>query len=403
MTIKEYVDFNLPLSIRYNPEDHGLRYGLPYPYIVPSVADMFQEMYYWDTYFANTGLIIRGDIQQAKNNVDNLLYLLERFGFVPNGNHQHLCYNSQPPFLAMMVREIYDVIHDKDWLEYAYQLLKKENKFWTQRRGTECGLSRYYCEELPKEWIANDSAAIIARLKFRPEDKTDEELAIGYRSSGESGWDLCPRMNWESYNYIPVDLNAILYGQEEQLAYFADELGKVEENKVWQNRSSARAVLIRKYLKDERGVFCDYNMATGKCNRIVSVASFFPLYFKLATVEEAETMLNMLPRIEMEYGVVASEQSDIPGTYQWGYPNGWPRLQRIMVQGRMNYGYCSEARRIAEKYVKLVEQCFEKTGHLWEKYNVVEGNVEVTNEYKMPAMLGWTFGTYYLFFQILNK
>ena len=402
MTIQEYVDYNLPRSIRYNPEDYGVRYGLPYPYIIPSVADMFQEMYYWDTYFANTGLIIRGDIEQAKNNADNLLYLLERFGYVPNGNHQYLSYNSQPPLLASMIREIYDVTHDITWLEHAYELLKRENQFWTQKRATEYGLSRYDCEKLPTDWIECDSAAIVARLKFRPEGKSDVELARGYRSSGESGWDLCPRLNWETYNYLPVDLNAILCGQEIQLAYFAHELGKTEEKTVWQEKSDKRVELMRKYLKNEQGIFDDYHMPTGKHSGIVSVASFFPLYFQIATKEEAEIMRSALPRIEMEYGVVACEQSEFPGTYQWGYPNGWPPLQRIVVQGLMNYGYQEDAQRIAKKYVELVEVCFEKTGHLWEKYNVVDGNVEVTNEYQMPAMLGWTFGTYYLFAKMLK-
>lgn len=75
MTIKEYIETNLPLSIRYNPEDKGALIGLPYPYIIPSVADMFQEMYYWDSYFANAGLLLMGNVEQAKNNVDNLRHL----------------------------------------------------------------------------------------------------------------------------------------------------------------------------------------------------------------------------------------------------------------------------------------------------------------------------------------
>lgn len=37
---------------------------------------------------------------------------------------------------------------------------------------------------------------------------------------------------------------------------------------------------------------------------------------------------------------------------------------------------------------------FEKTGCLWEKYNVVEGSINVTNEYEMPAMMGWSAGVY---------
>ena len=113
--------------------------------------------------------------------------------------------------------------------------------------------------------------------------------------------------------------------------------------------------------------------------------------------------MTVLPRIERAYGVVSSEKCDLPGTYQWGHPNGWPPMQRIMVQGLLNYGYREEAMRIAEKYVELVERCFEQTGHLWEKYNVENGTVQVVDEYKMPAMLGWTMGVYYLFCKLLGR
>ena len=95
-----------------------------------------------------------------------------------------------------------------------------------------------------------------------------------------------------------------------------------------------------------------------------------------------------------EYGISATERSDADGVYQWGYPNGWPCLQYIAVKAFDNYGYTADALRIAKKYVGLADDVFEKTGKLWEKYNVVKGNIEVTNEYEMPAMMGWSAGAY---------
>ena len=404
MTIKEYVDINLPKSIRFTPEDKDNLFGLPKPYIIPCAADTFQEMFYWDTYFANVGLILRGDVLQAKNNVDNLLHLLNRFGFVLNGSSRYYIYNSQPPFLAQMTREVYEMMPDKVWLQNAYDLLRKEYAFWMTKRGTEIGLSRYCCEELPEDWIAESSNGIVHRLGFRPEGKTDKELAYAYRSSGECGWDLSPRFGWEGYLYAPVDLNCLLYSLEVHMAYFACELGKAEEAKEWELLFEERAARMRTYLKAEDNVFYDYHTERKCVNRLASAANFYPLFFGLATEEEARAaVIHILPRIEMEYGISTCEPSDLPGTYQWGYPNGWPPLQRMVVQGLLNYGYETEAKRIAQKYVDVVEQNFAETGHLWEKYNVVDGSVRVVNEYDMPAMLGWTFGTYYYCCEILGK
>jgi len=403
MTIKEYVDKNLPLSIRYTPEDKGNLLGLPKPYIVPCVADLFQEMYYWDTYFANTGLIIRGDVEQAKNNVDNLLHLLNRFGFVLNGNNTYYIYNSQPPFLAQMIREVYDETGDKQWLSKVYETLKKEHKFWQEKRMTECGLNRYCCEELPENEVEGCSQAIIGRLGFRPEGKTDKELAYAYRTAGESGWDLTPRLTWEGYDYAALDLNVLLYNQEKQLSYFAEELGNNEDALIWQKHFVERAKKMREYLKGEDGLFYDYNVNRREVNGIFSVASFYPLFFNMATEQEAKAAVAALSRLEMEHGVATCEKCDTQGTYQWAYPNGWPSMQRIMVEGLLNYGYVEEAKRIARKYVEVVETNYVQTGHLWEKYNVVDGSVRVVNEYDMPAMLGWTFGTYYYCCKILGR
>ena len=53
-----------------------------------------------------------------------------------------------------------------------------------------------------------------------------------------------------------------------------------------------------------------------------------------------------------------------------------------------------EAERIAVKWMKAVTESFKTTGNLWEKYNAETGTTDVSNEYEMPAMLGWTAGTF---------
>ena len=37
---------------------------------------------------------------------------------------------------------------------------------------------------------------------------------------------------------------------------------------------------------------------------------------------------------------------------------------------------------------------FEKTGELWEKYNVADGTVDIRGTHPMPAMMGWTAGVF---------
>ena len=61
------------LSIR----DHGLLY-LPRPYVVP--GGRFNEMYGWDSYFIQLGLLRDGELQLARHMTDNFLYEIARYG-----------------------------------------------------------------------------------------------------------------------------------------------------------------------------------------------------------------------------------------------------------------------------------------------------------------------------------
>ena len=104
---EKFIRENWKDSIRINTKDEGEHVGLPFPYTCPCAGGMFQEMYYWDTYFTNVGLILSDMTEQAKNNCRNIAYMIDRFGFMPNGNRTYYLGNSQPPFFSRMVYDIY--------------------------------------------------------------------------------------------------------------------------------------------------------------------------------------------------------------------------------------------------------------------------------------------------------
>lgn len=399
--IQEYISENLPRCLRENKEDRDTLIGLPYPYMVPSASGLFQEMYYWDTYFTNKGLLLQGNVKQAQNHVDNLCYMIQKYGFVLNGNRTNFLYNSQPPFLSMMAREVYEKNADTEWLEGVYEALVKEHLFWMEQRGSEIGLNRYDWMPMPEE-MHHVFADLLRNRTGIDEGKSEAETARGLISSGESGWDLNPRMGGSTFEYAPADLNSLLFALEENLAFFAGELGKPEEVVMWRECAERRAGLCRQYLKNEEGLFMDYHLPTRKRTTIFSAASFYPLYCGMATQNEAEAARNALPRLETEYGILTCEKNETPGTYQWDYPNGWAPMQLMVAGGLLRYGYREDAKRIAGKFVATVERCYEQTGHLWEKYNMVKGNIEAVNEYEMPAMMGWTFGVYWWFKDFLK-
>lgn len=397
--VDEFIEKHFDSFVRECKQDSGTLIGLPFPFSIPS-ENHFEELYYWDTYFTNLGLIASGRLEQAKNNTDDMLYIVNKYGFMPNASRITFLNRSQPPFLSLMVEDIFKETGDKVWLAGAYDTLKKEHSFWAEKRKTETGLNRYYgfAEEEEAPYLANRYSE---RTGLRPE-REDIQIAKHMRLSFESGWDNNPRWDCRGFDFVHVDLNSILYAAEKCMGRLSVILEKGEE-KIWDEKAENRKKLMKKFLKTKDGYFTDYDFVNGGFSEVFSAASFYPLFAMLADEDEAAATVSKLKNLEKDYGIVACEKNNVEGNFQWNYPNGWSPHQYLVYKALKNYGYEDEATRIAEKYIRLVEKVFDETGNLWEKYNVVEGNVKVNTESPMPAMMGWSAGVYLVLKAELSK
>lgn len=398
--VKGYISSHWDECIKENREDKDTLIGMPYPYIVPSVG-YFDEMYYWDTFFTNKGLEISGRFDQVKYNTDNMLYMVERFGFMPNGNRTYYLTRSQPPFLSAMVYDVYAHYKDKAWLRSAYLTLKKEYDFWMTKRIAKNGLNVYGSHNYTDGLLEYSVGQLVKRVGFTPEGNTRN---LGYHTLAvcESGWDICSRWGFEVYNYNPVDLNSLMYLFEINMRYFSSELEMGEED-AWDTAAQKRKALMLEYMDNGEGLLLDYNFSSNTRSDVFSAASFYPMFVGLLDEARAAKLVENLNRLEAEYGILTTEKNIIEGSYQWGYPNGWACLQYITVFSLQKYGFDADACRIAQKYIDLVDKNFDETGNLWEKYNVTDGSIDVVDEYKMPTMMGWSAGVYLAASELLKN
>ena len=137
------------IEIRRLPDDpreiqqQGLLY-LPYPYVVP--GGRFNEMYGWDSYFIQVGLLGDGEVELAKNMIDNFLYQVDHYGKILNANRTYYLTRSQPPFLTQMILGVYKKTLDRRWLEGTVPAIEKYYSFWVAEPHAtkQTGLSRYY-------------------------------------------------------------------------------------------------------------------------------------------------------------------------------------------------------------------------------------------------------------------
>jgi len=395
-SVQDFIREQMPLSVRVNRTDTLGKVGLPYPYSVPCVQGMFQDLFYWDTYFTNLGLISIGDTVQAKNNVDNILYVIDLLGYMPNATDRGMFNRSQPPYASMMVADIYEATHDKAWLAAALPVLKKEYNFWITKRSAPNGLNRHGNSATDKE-LTDFYGYMMTRFShFKWEIPDSERIRQGshFLSEAESGWDFTPRFDFRCEDFNPVDLNANLYLYEKNFEKFHKVLG-LKGRKKWAKLADKRGKLMRKLMKNPSdGLYYDYDFINARQSSVYSASVFNLMWAGLLTTNEAKTVVDNLHRLEMPCGVVACEPASRNYTYQWDAPNAWASFNVLAIKGLDQYGYKSEARRIAEKYVQSIDSIYQNTGNLWEKYNGITGTTDVKSEYEMPPFMGWTAGAF---------
>ena len=398
--VNEFIEKYFCDTVKNKTEDEGRLIGLPYPYTTPCANEMFVEFFYWDTYFTNVGLIAEGDVEQAKNNTDNVGYIINKYGYMLNANTTNMLGNqqSQPPYYFKMVEEVFDVTGDKEWLKESYKTLAKEYEFWQTERIAPNGLNIYGPHKgYSADKIERFSKYFLNRFKGyelkNEEDKVNAAHTIF--TMCESGWDCNSRFENAGEFYNPVDLNSLLYGLEKAMAKFAKVLENGEEA-LWNERAAQRKAKMLELMYDkESGVLLDYNYKEQKLSPVVSFASIYPLF--VGMLDSAEKEMELLrDKLMLKYGVSPC----VPGEYnyalQWDYPNIWPPLQYIAYIACKNYGYDDLAKKVAETYIKLIDENFAKTGNLWEKYNGLNGTV-ANEDYNAPKMMGWTAGMYMYF------
>lgn len=375
-------------------------------------------VFYWDTYFTNVGLLERPElVRLARANVDFLLGQVEAHGFVPNANQPWGLNRSQPPYLAVMVRELWEAggAGDRRWLERAYRALEREHRFWTtdevETHSTSVeGLQRYshHASEEEREYFYDH--VLVPRLSFPLDHDRRRKAAVAGPLLAEagSGMDFTPRFEGRCDEFVAVDLNVNLVLYEQTLAWMADTLG-LEGEPEWYDLAVTRWRRVESTCwNPQRGMFMDFDFVNRRHGRVASVMAYHPLWAGLATPEQAARTVASLPLFEGVGGVAACEGQDRPSGRQWGEGAVWAPLQYLVVAGLDRYGYRAEAARVASRYLDTVarnwvrpgpaevvaggERRVRASGALYEKYTV-DGRVNDT-EYPAGEGLGWTAGVF---------
>jgi alpha,alpha-trehalase len=379
---------------------------LPNRSVIP--GGRFRESYYWDSYFVAEGLAVTGRVDVVEDIVENFASLIDRFGFIPNGNRLYYTTRSNPPLYHRLLDLLAHRRGPEEVLEYL-PALEREYEFWMDgadglergeayRRvvGLEEGvLNRYWDDQpRPRPESYREDVELAERV-----DREPESVYRDVRAACESGWDFSSR--WfdgegietiRTTDIVPVDLNAFLYGMERSLAGWHEYDGDDERAADYRERAAERRRLVDRYCWDaEREFYFDHSRSRGDRTDSWTLAGVVPLFSGAASQEQADAVAETLEeRFLRSGGLVTSLRYS---GEQWDAPNGWAPLQWMAIVGLRRYDHSGLAQEIAGRWLDLNREVFERTGRMLEKYDVTGGRGEGGGgEYPLQFGFGWTNG-----------
>jgi alpha,alpha-trehalase len=393
---------------------------LPKPYIVP--GGRFREIYYWDSYFTMLGLQVSGEKEMIRNMVDNFAYLIDKVGFIPNGNRTYFLSRSQPPFFPLMVKLLEEADPNSPASKYLPQL-EKEYNFWmngadqlTAEKTAFRRVVRMADGEIMNRFFDDEAAP---RPESYREDvellhqsgRTAADLYPNIRAACESGWDFTHR--WfkdgktmktiHTLDIIPVDLNSLMYFMEKTIAEAYQKQGNTERSAYFLAQAEKRKKAILKYHWDTKaGFFADYDWAARLPKTSLSAAGMFPLYFQLADANQAKAVAQKAKKDFIKKGGFATTL--LQTGQQWDAPNGWAPLQWIAYQGLRNYQYEDLAKKVRNNWLENNYRVYKNTAKMVEKYNVQDLHLKAGGgEYPLQDGFGWSNGVFLRFWNEKKK
>lgn len=392
---------------------------VPNGFIIP--GGRFKETYYWDTYWIIRGLLLSNMIGTAKGIIENFLYMIEQYGFIPNGTRTYYLHRSQPPYLISMIHKY--ALKSDDWkfVEKALPLLEQEMAFFEGKRSLEIDFEgrthrvfRYgsdCCGPRPEAYVEDSE---LAEHFETSEEK--EEFFLHIKSAAESGWDFSSRwmiakdgtnrgtlLDAKTNLILPVDLNALMFKNYSDMSRFFARFGDDEKASLYKRKAMdlLNAITVIFWDPNEEMWF-DFDLINNKRRLYFYASNLVPLWAKAYPEEQTDQVaaaaISYMDRegvIDHEGGVPASKMKT---GQQWDF-YCWPPLQHMIVSG-LNKTKNANAERVAfnvaKTYVKAaLVSCDDGTDKclMYEKYDPEEsGMAGGGGEYEVQVGFGWSNG-----------
>lgn len=303
-----------------------------------------RRLWLWDSVF-HALAIVNYNQELAKDCIRAVLTQRRADGFIPAMMDPYSrCDETQPQVLSWGVWEVYQKTRDRAFLEECVDAL-----------------------EGYLTWDKNNR------------DKNGNKLLEWYTEpeyteckSGESGQDNSPRFEFDEETDA-MDFTAFQIHDAEYLAKIYQELGNEDKAQTWLKDAEEMKKQMNALLwDDEDGVYYDRLMTSGKFTKVLTPASFFPMFAGVPTKEQAERMVKVLTDPTRMWTALplptVSKDHPMYGTDMWR-GGVWMNMNYFVIRGLRKYGYTELAEELKQKSLDAVFKWYKKTGVIYEFFD----------------------------------
>ncbi len=366
-----------------NRRNHG-----NYQYTVPS-PDSYPYQWLWDSCF-HAIILSYFNTEDAKKELLSLIAKQFDNGMIPhmiywdkadrqkdhlskiNWGKNGTSTITQPPMLAYAALEIYKKDQDKKFLSDIYPAISKfSNYLLTHRDPHGRGLAGIIN---PDESGEDNSPRFDIALNLPPSHTIDENFQKRLHLIGRNK--VCkfdaPKCMRNFFWVKDVPFNAILVENLNCLSEIASILELDGDSEYFNNKASIVKLAMRKLMLQD-GLFYSTFGTDYRKIKVITWAIFSPLFGNICTKDEVKNLVDNYLFNESKFGlpfVIPTVSKEEPSFDPNGFWRGpvWMSTNWFVYKGLKKYGYHTEAKKIKESSIKLLEM-----SGLREQYDPITG------------------------------
>jgi neutral trehalase len=386
----------------------------------------FGEQYRWDSWPYVKLLNLLNARHIARDQIMNLVDVQQRFHRIPNALTTDFLSHPQPPLEAYMILDQLKAGDaDDGWVRQAWKAVRND---------------------LLLEWFDSNSGRVNPR-QYEPivkkfQTKLARYVSVHFHSclvGCQAGTDHTILTAEYGEEFLPVQLNCLLYGECQELSEYYHDIGDERQSQKFKEQAEYIKSEMNRlmWVKDgEWAGFRNFSIVdskaeklhggirvTGKIRTDDLTAEIFPLFTGLADPEQAYVILDNLKRYQGDIGLATTvhrpgDQLDMGIKKYWNLQweqNAWPPLMMIVVDGLNRYAEKLHDNKFHEfavelqiNWVKALEHSFRNPpkGNMpcfYEKMPYDSHQILESSYYGNLPGFGWTLSSYAVFLNNLVK